>query len=119
MSAHITEASTSMAPGFSVDAIPEIRSEFPGTQIVVLTMQNEPAYARAGCSPLERWATCSKRRQKQNWASGDTYPNPSLGALVAAEPLPGARVLRARAPSDRGLEPLRPLLVAARPVTSR
>jgi len=32
--------------GLSLGAIPEIRSEFPDTQIVVLTMQNEPAYAR-------------------------------------------------------------------------
>jgi hypothetical protein len=60
-----------------------------------------------------------KEAAEENWASGDTYPNPSLGALVAAEPLPGARVLRARASSDRGVEPLRPLLVAARPVSSR
>jgi two-component system, NarL family, response regulator NreC len=32
-----------LAEGLSVDAVPEIRSEFPDTQIVVLTMQNEPA----------------------------------------------------------------------------
>ena len=32
--------------GLSLDSIPEIRDEFPDTQIVVLTMQNEPAYAR-------------------------------------------------------------------------
>src|ERR1700691_3207041 len=30
----------------SLEAIPSIREEAPGTQIVVLTMQNEPAYAR-------------------------------------------------------------------------
>ena len=35
----------------SIDAIPSLRDEFPKTQIVVLTMQNEPAYARAA---LER-----------------------------------------------------------------
>jgi two-component system response regulator NreC len=29
--------------GLSLDAIPDIREEFPDTQIVVLTMQNEPA----------------------------------------------------------------------------
>ena len=34
-------------PGRStLEAIPEIRAEFPDTQIVVLTMQDEPAYAR-------------------------------------------------------------------------
>ena len=35
-----------MPGGSTLDAIPEIRAEAPDTQIVVLTMQNEPAYAR-------------------------------------------------------------------------
>ena len=35
-----------MPGGSSLDGIPEIRAECPGTQIVVLTMQDEPAYAR-------------------------------------------------------------------------
>src|ERR1700674_3205473 len=39
-----------MPEGLSLDAVPEIRAEFPDTQIVVLTMQNEPAYARQALS---------------------------------------------------------------------
>jgi two-component system response regulator NreC len=35
-----------MPGGSSLDAIPVIRAESPGTQIVVLTTQDEPAYAR-------------------------------------------------------------------------
>ena len=35
-----------MPGGSSLDGIPEIRAECPETQIVVLTMQDEPAYAR-------------------------------------------------------------------------
>src|SRR3954467_8960575 len=31
----------------SIEAIPEIRRNWPGTQVVVLTMQEDPAYARA------------------------------------------------------------------------
>lgn len=31
----------------SLDAIPKLRAEVPGTQIVVLTMQDDPAFARA------------------------------------------------------------------------
>jgi two-component system, NarL family, response regulator NreC len=32
--------------GSSLKSVPDLRREFPGTQIVILTMQNEPAYAR-------------------------------------------------------------------------
>jgi two-component system response regulator NreC len=35
-----------MPGGSTLDAIPEIRAECPATQIVVLTMQDEPEYAR-------------------------------------------------------------------------
>jgi two-component system response regulator NreC len=35
-----------MPGGSSVEAIPEIRTEAPDTHIVVLTMQEEPAFAR-------------------------------------------------------------------------
>src|ERR1039458_7464596 len=35
-----------MPGGSSLEAIPLIREESPGTQIVVLTMQQEPAFAR-------------------------------------------------------------------------
>ena len=38
--------------GLSHDAIPDIRSKFPDTRIVVLTMQNEPAYARQALSAV-------------------------------------------------------------------
>ena len=37
-----------MPGGSSLEAIPVIREESPDTQIVVLTMQQEPAFARAG-----------------------------------------------------------------------
>ena len=36
--------------GSSLKHIPAMRQEFPDTQIVVLTMQNEPAYAREALS---------------------------------------------------------------------
>src|SRR5947209_9493837 len=35
-----------MPEGSSLDAVPGLRADVPETQIVVLTMQNEPAYAR-------------------------------------------------------------------------
>jgi two-component system, NarL family, response regulator NreC len=81
--------------GLSLDAIPEIRSEFPDTQIVVLTMQNEPAYARRALSAgalgyvLKEAAESELVEAVRRAAVGDSYLNPRLGARVAAEPPPG------------------------------
>jgi two-component system, NarL family, response regulator NreC len=81
--------------GLSLSAIPEIRSECPDTQIVVLTMQNEPAYARQALSVgalgyvLKEAAEGELVEAVRRAAIGDTYLNPRLGARVAAEPPPG------------------------------
>ena len=81
--------------GLSLDSIPELRSEFPNTQIVVLTMQNEPAYARSALMAgalgyvLKEAAETELVEAVQRAARGDTYLNPRLGAKVAAEPSPG------------------------------
>ena len=81
--------------GLSLDAIPEIRSEFPDTQIVVLTMQNEPAYARRALSAgalgyvLKEAAESELVEAVRRAAVGDSYLNPRLGARVAAEPPAG------------------------------
>jgi two-component system response regulator NreC len=81
--------------GLSLGAIPELRSEFPDTQIVVLTMQNEPAYARQALSAgalgyvLKESAESELVEAVRRAAVGDTYLNPRLGARVAAEPPPG------------------------------
>ena len=81
--------------GLSLEAIPGIRAEFPGTQIVVLTMQNEPAYARQALASgalgyvLKEAAESELVEAVRRAAQGDTYLNPRLGARVAAEPPPG------------------------------
>jgi two-component system response regulator NreC len=81
--------------GLSLDAIPDIRAEFPETQIVVLTMQNEPAYARQALSAgalgyvLKEAAEAELVEAVRRAAVGDTYLNPRLGARVAAQPAPG------------------------------
>jgi two-component system, NarL family, response regulator NreC len=84
-----------MPGGSSLDALPEIRAESPDTQIVVLTMQNEPAYARQALSAgamgyvLKEAADEELVEAIRRAAVGDTYLNPRLGARVAAEPPPG------------------------------
>jgi two-component system response regulator NreC len=81
--------------GPSLGQIPDIRAECPDTQIVVLTMQNEPAYAREALSAgavgyvLKEAAESELVEAIRRAAVGDTYLNPRLGARVAAEPPPG------------------------------
>ncbi len=85
-----------MPGGSSLDGIPEMRAECPGTQIVVLTMQDEPAYARHALGAgalgyvLKESAESELVEAIRRAAAGDTYLNPRLGARVAAEPAPGA-----------------------------
>lgn len=84
-----------MPGGSSLEHIPAIRAESPGTEIVVLTMQNEPAYAREALSAgalgyvLKEAAEEELVEAIKRAAVGDTYLNPRLGARVAAEPPPG------------------------------
>lgn len=84
-----------MPGGSSLEHIPSIRTEFPDTQIVVLTMQNEPAYARQALSAGALGYVLKEAAEEElveainRAAVGDTYLNPRLGARVAAEPPPG------------------------------
>ncbi len=77
--------------GLSLGAIPEIRAECPETQIVVLTMQNEPAYARQALAAgalgyvLKEAAESELVEAVRRAADGEPYLNPRLGARVAAE----------------------------------
>jgi two-component system response regulator NreC len=93
----------------SIEAIPRFRSEFPDTQIVVLTMQNEPAYARSALGAgvlgyvLKESADAELVEAIRAAVAGEQYLNPRLGAKVAAEPPPGPP----DGLSDRELEILR------------
>ncbi|MCL2418802.1 MAG: response regulator transcription factor [Conexibacteraceae bacterium] len=76
----------------SIEAIPGLRAEFPDTQIVVLTMQNEPAYARAALGAgvlgyvLKEAADAELVAAIRAAVAGERYLNPRLGAKLAAEP---------------------------------
>jgi two-component system, NarL family, response regulator NreC len=92
---HVLVLDLNMAGKSSLEAIPGIREEFPDTQIVVLTMQNEPAYARRALSDgvlgyvLKEAADSELVEAVRAAAAGESYLNPRLGARVAAEPPPG------------------------------
>jgi len=76
----------------SLPAIPRLRESAPDTQIVVLTMQNDPAFARealrAGAIAyvLKEAAETELVRAVRLAADGRTYLSPELGARLAAEP---------------------------------
>src|SRR5436305_9388828 len=79
----------------SLDAIPVLREESPDTQIVVLTMQEEPAFARRALAAgaigyvLKEAAEDELVEAVRRAAAGELYLNPRLGARVASEPPPG------------------------------
>src|ERR1039457_1364692 len=75
-----------MPGGSSLEAIPALRAEFPDTHIVVLTMQQEPALAREAIAADADGELVEAVRLA---AAGESYLNPRLGALLAAEPPPG------------------------------
>lgn len=76
----------------SLDLLPEIRKRSPDTAVVVLTMQNDPAFARkalqGGASGyvIKHSAAHELVDAVRAVAGGDTYINPQLGARLAAEP---------------------------------
>jgi two-component system, NarL family, response regulator NreC len=81
-----------MPGGSGLDAIPLLRESTPETAIVVLTMQDDPAYARqalrSGASGfvLKEAADDELLEAVRLAARGDTYLNPKLGARLAAAP---------------------------------
>ena len=80
-------------PGRSgLEAIPSLRERFPATQIVVLTMQRDAAFAREAMRAgalgyiLKEAADEELVRAVRMAAEGETYLQPELGARMAAEP---------------------------------
>jgi two-component system response regulator NreC len=79
----------------SLAAIPRLRAEAPETQIVVLTMQDDPAFARealkAGAAGyvLKRSAEDELIEAVRLAARGEHYINPQLGVRLVVEPPPG------------------------------
>jgi len=81
-----------MPGGSSLEAIPALLEASPGTSIVVLTMQEDPAFARealrAGAKGyvLKQAAGTELVQAVRAAAGGGTWLNPELGARMAAAP---------------------------------
>ena len=81
-----------MPGGSSLEAIPRLREQAADTAIVVLTMQDDPAFARQALQAgalgfvLKEAADEELLGAIRLAATGDTYLNPRLGAKIAAAP---------------------------------
>ena len=81
-----------MPGGSALDAIPELRESTPESAIVVLTMQDDPAFARQALRNgalgfvLKEAADDELLEAVRLAAQGETYLNPRLGARLAAAP---------------------------------
>jgi two-component system response regulator NreC len=81
-----------MPGGSGLEAIPELRASTPETAIVVLTMQDDPAFAREALQNgalgfVLKEAADEELLQAVHLAvRGETYLNPRLGARLAVQP---------------------------------
>jgi two-component system response regulator NreC len=92
----------------SLEVIPEIKEASPKTEVVVLTMQDDPAFAREAMQRgvlgyvLKEAAETELVEAVRMASRGQTYLQPQLGARLAAEPATSRDDL-----SDREVEVLR------------
>jgi two-component system response regulator NreC len=83
-----------MPGGSSLDAIPDVADASPNTAVVVLTMQEDPAFAREALQAgargyvLKQAAGTELVQAIRAAATGGTWLNPELGARMAAAPAP-------------------------------
>jgi two-component system response regulator NreC len=76
----------------SLDVLPTLAADAPGTRVVVLTMQEDPQYARtalaagANAYVLKEGADTELVEAIRRAAAGEVYLNPQLGAKIAAAP---------------------------------
>ena len=83
-----------MPGGSSLDAIPDVADASPETAVVVLTMQEDPAFAREALQAgargyvLKQSAGTELVQAIRAAATGGTWLNPELGARMAATSTP-------------------------------
>lgn len=80
----------SMPGGSSISSLPALREQFPDLSIVVLTMHEDPGYARAAlqagahCFVLKQADPAELLRAFRMAANGGFYVDPRVGAQLAA-----------------------------------
>ena len=94
-----------MPGGSSLEAIPRLLTQAPATAIVVLTMQDDPAFARQALRAgalgyvLKEAAAEELLAAIRLAAAGGTYLNPGLAARLAARPSPSSADSRSPMPA--------------------
>ena len=89
---HVLVLDLNMGGDSSLDSIPQLRRDAPDTQIVVLTMQENPAFAQAALRAgavgyvLKDAADDELMNAVVSAAQGRTYLTPELGAKLATAP---------------------------------
>jgi two-component system response regulator NreC len=90
----------------SLDAIPNLREQYPHTQVVVLTMQDDPAFARdalrAGALGyvLKESAESELVEAVRRASQGLGYLNPGLGGQLATDAAAGGDAPDALSPRE-------------------
>ncbi len=90
---HVLVLDLNMPGSPSLELLPRLAESSPRTAVVVLTMQNDPSFARqalrAGAKGyvIKHSAANELVTAVRAAVAGDTYINPSLGARLAAEPV--------------------------------
>ncbi len=88
----VLDLNMSGAETSSLEALPAIEEGSPDTRVVILTMQEDPQFARqalgagAAAYVLKEAADAELVEAVRRAAAGDTYLNPRLGAQIAAAP---------------------------------
>jgi two-component system response regulator NreC len=91
---HVLVLDLNMPGEPSLQAIPRIVADLPETAVVVLTMQQDPAFAREALRAGARAYVLKEAADEELVQAvrlardGRTYLNPELGAKMAAEPPP-------------------------------
>jgi two-component system response regulator NreC len=79
-------------PSSSLDILPELAADAAATRVVILTMQEDPEFARkalaggAAAYVLKESADAELVEAVRRAAAGEVYLNPRLGAQLAAAP---------------------------------
>ena len=88
---HVLVLDLSMPDGSSLEAIPALRTDAPNTQIVVLTMEDDPALVRAArragalAYVLKEAADTDLVAAVRRAAAGEAYVNRRLAARLIAQ----------------------------------
>jgi DNA-binding NarL/FixJ family response regulator len=102
-----------MPEGSGLDALPQLKHENPDTNVLVLSMQDEPRYVReafaAGASGyvLKEAADTEVVTAVREVAGGGRYVNPELGARLVVADAEAAKLAEEDPLSDREREVLR------------